>query len=173
MQEYNLITLFESYGIEIVFGGVVAAIASLIIRKRFNVSAKICLAISFVVAAAITAFCEYFLLGLEFSDSLSKAATSGSLAVILTSFTKKLAFIDGDDIKANLEKLLSSIVLSGELDKVVNEIIEKIKSDADFNETSLKEVLRENVDATVDEQTLDMVAKFVLKALGDKEEKNK
>ena len=173
MQEYNLITLFESYGIEIAFGGIVAAVASIFLRKKFNLSAKVCLAISFLVAAVITFVGEYFLLSLPAEESVSKAITGGSLAVVLTSFTKKLAFIDGDDIKANLEKLLSSIVLSGELDKVVNEIVEKIKSDSEFNKTSLKEVLRENVNATVDEQTLDMVAEFLLKSLSDKEEKDK
>ena len=170
MQEFNLISLIESYGVELAAGGIIACVATIILRNVFKTSAKVCLAVAFFIGAVITFLLEFFVIGLEINDSLSKALTSGSLAIVITSFTKKLAFMDKNDVKSNLEKLLSSIVLSDELDKVVDEIVEKIKKDTSFTEDSLKDVLRDNVDADIDENTLDLVAKFILKALSDKEQ---
>ena len=169
MQELNVISLIESYGIEIVAGGIIACAASILARNIFRLSAKTCLFIAFLGGAAITFAIEFFAVGLSADDSLGKSMTAGSIAIILTSFTKKLAFMDKNDVKSNLEKLLSSIVLSDELDKVVDEIIGRIKADTTFSEDSLKEVLRDNVDADIDEGTLDLVSKFILKALSDKD----
>lgn len=170
MQEFNIINLLESYGIEIVVAAVVACVAAIVARGFMKLSAKTCLIIAFAVGAVVAFALGMTVFKLSFNDSVSKGITAGALALVITSFTKKLAFMDKTDVKANLEKLLSSIVLSDELDKVVNEIIEKIKQDASFSEQSLKEVLKDNVDANIDDATLDLVAKFILKALGEKED---
>ena len=167
MQEFNIVSLIESYGIEIAAGGIIACALAITLRNVLKTSAKTCLIIAFLTGALITFLSEFFVFQLTASDSLSKALTAGSLAIVVTSFTKKLAFMDKNDVKSNLEKLLSSIVLSDELDKVVDEIVEKIKKDATFTEETLKDVLRDNVDADIDENTLDLVSKFILKALSD------
>ena len=168
MQEFNLISLLEGYGVEIVVGALVAAVAAMLMKKFANTSAKKCLLISFAVGAAITFLIEFFAIGMTAAESVGKGITSGALAIVLTSFTKKLAFLSKDDLKANLEKLLSSIVLSDALDEVVNEIIEKIKTDTTLSEDTVKEVLRENALSDIDESTLDVIAKFILKALEGK-----
>ena len=169
MQEINIISLIESYGVELVAGGLTACVAAIVMRNVFGLSAKICLVFAFGIGAAITFLTEYFAFQLAVGESLDKAVTAGAIAVVLTSFTKKLAFMDKEDVKSNIEKLLSSIVLSDELDKVVNEIVEKIRRDSSVNEDSVKEVIRSNVDADIDENTLDLVAKFILKALNGRE----
>ena len=170
MQELNVISLIENYGIELAAGGLIACVVSILARNIFKLSAKTCLLIAFLTGAAVTFSIEFFAVKLEVKECLAKALTAGSVAVILTSFTKKLAFMDKNDVKSNIEKLLSSIVLSDELDKVVDEIVEKIKTDTTFTKSSLKDVLRENVDADIDENTLDLVASFILKSL-DNEDK--
>ena len=167
MQEYNVISIFENYGVELVVAGLVACALAISVRKFVGVSAKVCLALAFLSGSVFAFFAEIAVFGLDVEQGLSKAVTAGAIAVVVTSFIKKLAFLDKKDVKANLEKLLSSIVLSDELDKVVGEIIDKIKSETSFDEQSLKEVLRENVNAKIDEDTLDLVAKFILRALGD------
>ncbi|MBP5177867.1 MAG: hypothetical protein ILP02_04730 [Clostridia bacterium] len=167
MQEINLISLIEDYGVELAAGGLIACAAAIIMRNALKISAKVCLLVAFAVGAAITFLLEFFVFALPAEDSVSKAISAGSLAVVITSFTKKIAFMDKNDVKSNLEKLLSSIVLSDELDKVVDEIVDRIKTDATFSEQKLKDVLRENVDADIDDDTLNMVSGFILKALSD------
>ena len=122
---------------------------------------------SFAIALTLTFFTETVMFSLSLSESAQKAVTSGALAIVLTSFIKKIAFMDKQDIKSGLEKLLSSIVLSDELDKVVNDIVEKLKSETNVDEQSVKDVLKENVKSDLDEATLDMVAKFIIKTLSD------
>ena len=168
MQEINIVSLIESYGIELAAGGMIACAAAILVRNVLKTSAKTCLIIAFLTGAMITFLLEFFAFKLPASVCLNKAMTSGSLAIVITSFTKKLAFMDKNDVKSNLEKLLSSIVLSDELDKVVDEIVEKVRKDTTFTEDTLKDVLRDNVDADIDENTLDLVSKFILKALSDK-----
>ena len=167
MQKLNVITLLEDLGVEIIIVAVIACAVSVVLRKFKNVSAKVCLFISFAIALTLTFFTETVIFSLSLSESALKAVTSGALAIVLTSFIKKIAFMDKQDIKSGLEKLLSSIVLSDELDKVVNDIVEKLKSETSVDEQSVKDVLKENVKSDLDEATLDMVAKFIIKALSD------
>ena len=167
MQQLNVITLLEDLGVEIIIVAVIACAASVVLRKFKNVSAKVCLFISFAIALTLTFFTETVMFSLSLSESAQKAVTSGALAIVLTSFIKKIAFMDKQDIKSGLEKLLSSIVLSDELDKVVNDIVEKLKSETNVDEQSVKDVLKENVKSDLDEATLDMVAKFIIKTLSD------
>lgn len=167
MQQLNVITLLEDLGVEIIIVAVIACAVSVVLRKFKNVSAKVCLFISFAIALTLTFFTETVIFSLSLSESAQKAVTSGALAIVLTSFIKKIAFMDKQDIKSGLEKLLSSIVLSDELDKVVNDIVEKLKSETSVDEQSVKDVLKENVKSNLDEATLDMVAKFIIKALSD------
>ena len=167
MQQLNVITLLEDLGVEIIIVAVIACAVSVVLRKFKNVSAKVCLFISFAIALTLTFFTETVMFSLSLSESAQKAVTSGALAIVLTSFIKKIAFMDKQDIKSGLEKLLSSIVLSDELDKVVNDIVEKLKSETSVDEQSVKDVLKENVKSDLDEATLDMVAKFIIKALSD------
>ena len=167
MQQLNVITLLEDLGVEIIIVAVIACAVSVVLRKFKNVSAKVCLFISFAIALILTFFTETVMFSLSLSESAQKAVTSGALAIVLTSFIKKIAFMDKQDIKSGLEKLLSSIVLSDELDKVVNDIVEKLKSETSVDEQSVKDVLKENVKSDLDEATLDMVAKFIIKALSD------
>ena len=160
-----MIRLIESYAVEIAAGGVIACVAAIAARKLFKVSAKAVLLASFVLGAAITFAIDMLLMRSGASVGVSNAMTAGALAIVLTSFTKKLAFMDKDDIRANLENLLSSIVLSDELDKVVGGIVEKIRSSSEVDENVVKQVLKDNMSVDVDENTLDLVAKFILKAL--------
>ena len=89
----------------------------------------------------------------------------------ITAFVKKTVFLEGSDLKIALEKLLSSIILSDNLDKVVEEILLKLSSsDKAVARAQLKEILRENT-SQLDEDKLDAVIDVIIDALHDEDTK--
>lgn len=96
---------------------------------------------------------------------IKNAVASGTLSVTITAFIKRFAFLESDDIKTSLQKLLSSIILSDKLDEVVDEIILKL-GDAETTLTGqeLKVILKENTTLNDDEK-LDAVVNIIIEAL--------
>ena len=84
---------------------------------------------------------------------------------------KKFAFTDKEELKSNIEKLLSSIVLSDELDKVVDEIIVKIL-DKGCGSDEIKSVILDNLSEDIDDESLDKVCAFIMSSI-EKHKQNK
>lgn len=165
MQEFNLISLLNSFSIEVVATAITAFLLSFLLKLAFKLDNKYCLFISFFSSLLICFFLELIFFGQDIASSIQKGLTAGAISILFTSFSKKLGLASRGDVKKGLEKLLSTIVLSEELDKVVDDIIEKIKADTELNEDSIKSVIKENLSGEVDEGNLELIAKFLLKAL--------
>ncbi len=168
MQEFNIITLLSSFSVEVVAVSVASFVVAFCLKLFFKIGNKYCLVISFLLSLCITFLLELFVFKLDLVTSMQRGITAGAISLVLTSFSKKIAFCSRKDVKRSLEKLLSTIVLSDEMDKVVDEIIEKIKSDTTFNEDSIKTVIKENLSGEIDDEKLELIAKFVLNALNIK-----
>ena len=165
MQEFNIITLLSSFSVEVVITAIVCFLFAFSLNIFCKLSNKYCLVISLFSSLIICSLIELCFFKLDFALSLQKGITAGAISLVLTSFSKKIAFCGKKDIKKNLEKLLSTIVLSDEMDKVVDEIIEKIKVDTTINEDSVKSVIKDNLSGEIDDEKLELIAKFVLNAL--------
>ncbi len=165
MQEFNILKILNELSIEIVIGAVVACILCLIIKIRFKISHKSLLVCSFFIGGAVTYLASFIILKNANSDCLQKAILSGAVAIVLTAFSKKFAFTDKDDLKQGIEKLLSSIVLSEELDRVVDSIIETIVNCNEIETTQIKQIIKENLNDEIDETDLDALSNFILTAL--------
>ncbi len=172
MQEFNILKILNEFSIEIVIGAVIACILSLIIKKYFSFSHKFLLLIAFAIGSALTFFISAVIIKNANFESLQQAIISGGVAIILTAFSKKFAFTDKDDLKQGIEKLLSSITLSGELDKVVDSIIEKIVTSNEVEKTQIKSILKDCLNDDIDEADLDALSNFILTSiLGKKQNK--
>lgn len=165
MQEFNLIALLNSFSVTVVATAIFAFMISLALKLLFKLDNKYCLIISFFSSLLICFFLELIFFEQGIATAVQKGITAGAVSILLTSFSKKIGLASREDVKKSLEKLLSTIVLSEELDKVVDDIIEKIKADTALNEDSIKSVIRENLSGQVDEESLALIARFVLNAL--------
>lgn len=166
MQEVNILNLIKNSNPEIVVAAALSCVLTLTISASHKFSSKTFFVISFVIGT-----CGCFILSLclnAFSVSvimIKNAVASGTLSVTITAFIKRFAFLESDDIKTSLQKLLSSIILSDKLDEVVDEIILKL-GDAETTLTGqeLKVILKENTTLNDDEK-LDAVVNIIIEAL--------
>ncbi len=173
MQEATVVALLKSTSADIVVSASVACLIGLLINKSHKFSAKVFFFISFTLGVL-----SFILLSLITEKTITPSAlkscvVAGSLAVTITAFVKKSAFLSTEDIKSSLEKLLSSIILSDNLDEVVEEIIQKIKkTDAPITKQELESLLKENT-ITADEDKLETVCRVIMEALdGDNKTDN-
>ena len=172
MQEFNVVSLITKFSADVVIGAVVACVCTFLLKSFFNRSTKFYMLLSFVFAMAITALINFFALKEEIVESLYGGITAGALAMILTVFIKKFAFSDDDDLKSDLEKLLSGIILSGNLEEVVDDIIKKITDSKAPERAEVKKILKDVLENDTDEKTLDALTDFICDVLniGDSEE---
>ena len=119
MQEFNIVRLLSDCSFDCIIGAGIACVIIFVFKRFLKASTKICLGLAFIIGAAATASISAFLLKESAEVAATKAVTAGGVAAGLTAFMKKFAFTDKEELKSNIEKLLSSIVLSDELDKVV------------------------------------------------------
>lgn len=161
MQEINVISLLSGYSADVIVGAVIACLSTLVLKLFFRKNTKFFMFVSFVSAAAITALISCFAIGSGIVESVSGGLTAGALAILLTAFIKRLAFTDDDELKKNLEKLLSTIILSDNLDEVVNEVIERLVNDKTVDKRAIKSLLGEVVESKTDEETLDNLTDFI------------
>ena len=171
MQEASIVALIKSSSAEIVVAAALACVITIIIKRSHKLSVKAFLITSFILGTAISFLLGLFLSASVTAESFKKALSADSLAVTITAFVKKTVFLEGSDLKIALEKLLSSIILSDNLDKVVEEILLKLSSsDKAVARAQLKEILRENT-SQLDEDKLDAVIDVIIDALHDEDTK--
>lgn len=166
MQEFNVISLLQKYSGEIVLSACLGCALAVLIKKCKNVSDKF-----FIVLSLFFGLCAYLVIGLFFLKEravllCANALTSGGISATISLFVKRTAMLSGNDLKKSLEKLLSSIVLSDELDKVVDDILQKLASYEGETREDLKNVLKENVNADLSDVDLENIVNFILKACG-------
>lgn len=172
MQEINIVSLLTKFSADVIVGAVIACACALLLKFFFKNSLKFYMLVSFVCALAATFLLNYFAMGREAVESLSGGITAGALAIILTAFIKKFAFTDAEELKKNLEKLLSTIVLSDNLDEVIDDLLKKITDDKAVKKTEIKAILKDCLEDGVDEATLNILTDFLCNALNVDEEKN-
>lgn len=165
MQEYNVVSLLTKFSGDVVIGAVVACVFAIAVKKISKTAAKILLAVAFVCAFAITCLLDYFVFSRSPSDCISGGMTAGALASVLTAFVRKTAFTDKETLKADIEKLLSSIILSDKLDGVVDGIIEKIKNSKAVEKEQIRALLKDCLDGGTDDITLDALTDLICGAL--------
>ena len=167
MQEATVVALLKSTSADVVVSASIACLISLLINKSHKFSLKVFFFISFLLGAL-----SYLGVTLITNPTLEPTflkgcVVAGSLAVTITAFVKKSVFLSTEDIKTSLEKLLSSIILSDNLDEVVEEIIAKIKkTDAPITKQELESLLKQNT-ITTDEDKLETVCRVIMDALDD------
>lgn len=171
MQEFSVVRLLADCSIDTLIGAVAACAAAILLKRLFKLSSKLCLACAFISAAIIASALSTLVLSEEASVAATKAVTSGGVAVALTAFLKKCVFSDKAELKANIEKLLSSIVLSDELDRVVDEIVSRIIDEGGGNE-EIKSVILDNLSGEADEESLDKACAFIAACI-EKQKENK
>ncbi len=166
MHEVNILNLIKNASAEIVVAAAISCVITLIYSSSHKLSSKKFFIISFIIG---TVGC--FLLSLctnGFSvtaQAIKNSISSGTLSVTVTAFIKRFAFISSDDVKASLQQLLSSIILSDKLDEVVDEIIEKLRSEtSEVTLSELKSIIKENT-SLCDDEKLDEVCRIVMEAL--------
>lgn len=166
MQEFNIFNLIKNASAEIAVSAAVSCVISLIYGSSHKLSSK-----KFFIISFLSGFAVCFTLSLcinNFSintDTLKNALSSGTLSVTITAFIKRFAFISGDDVKASLQQLLSSIILSDKLDEVIEEIIENLNDKSkEVTSVELKSILKANT-AINDDKKLDEVCAVIMEAL--------
>ncbi len=172
MREVNIISLLKETSAETLVAVILSCIISIFYKKSHKLSIKLFLLLSFVIGGACCCVLT-LIIGekVSFAEVLKSGVVAGALSVTVTVFVKKLAFVDGDDVKKSLEKLLSSIVISDNLDKIVDEIIEKLsKNDAVCTKETLKQVLLDNGFSS-DDEVLETVCLFIMNALNSQDDK--
>lgn len=171
MQEFNIVRLLSDCSFDCIIGAGIACVIIFVFKRFLKASTKICLGLAFIIGAAATASISAFLLKESAEVAATKAVTAGGVAAVLTAFMKKFAFTDKEELKSNIEKLLSSIVLSDELDKVVDEIIVKIL-DKGCGSDEIKSVILDNLSEDIDDESLDKVCAFIMSSI-EKHKQNK
>ena len=165
MQEATVVALLKSTSADVVISASVACLTMLLINKSHKFSSKIFFFLSFLFGALSFVLLSLLTQKELTAASIKSAVVAGSLAVTITAFVKKTAFLRTEDIKSSLEKLLSSIILSDNLDEVVEEIIQKLKkTDAPITKKQLEDLLKENT-ITADEDKLEAVCRVIMEAL--------
>lgn len=164
MQEFNVVRLLSDCSFDVLIGAFTASAVIFCLKRFLKASTKICLGLAFIIGATITAAISFFLIKESGEIAATKAVTAGGVSAVLTAFLKKFAFTDTAELKANIEKLLSSIVLSDELDKVVDEIIERILEKG-CDSSEIKSVILENLSEDVDDESLDKVCSFIMSSI--------
>ena len=174
MQEINVVSLLTKFSADVVVGAVVACVCALFLKMFFKNSFKFYMLVSFACALAVTFLLNFFALGREVVESLNGGITAGALSIILTVFIKKFAFTDDEELKKNLEKLLSTIVLSDNLDEVVDDLLKRITESKTVKKAEIKSVLKDCLEDGVDDPTLDILTDFLCNALniGEKKDEN-
>ena len=173
MQELNIVSLLTKFSADVVVGAVIACVCALILKIFFKNSTKVYMLCAFVCATAITAVVDYFALEREIVESISCGMTAGALAIILIAFIGKFAFSDEEELKKNLEKLLSGIILSENVEDVVNEVIERLLHDKTVDKTMIKEIIGDLMEDKTDEVTLNALTDLIYDLLRpDKEKKD-
>lgn len=162
MQEINIVGLLSKYSGEIVVSACIACALSFIFKKLLKLSNKIFIFLSFIIGVGVYLIIAVISLDGAIYLEIANAITCGGLSAIISLFVKKFAFMDNGDIKKELEKLLSSIVLSEQLDEVVDNILEKIASCKTATSDELKEILKENLSSIIDESDIENVVSFIL-----------
>lgn len=166
MQEINIVNLLSKASGEIVVCACIACAVSFIIKKFSKLSNKSFIILSFIIGA-----CIYFLVATILLDNalyidFANSATCGALSGAVSLFVKRFAFMDNQDIKKQLQDLLSSIVLSEQLDEIVDNILQKLAGEKSVTKDGLKEILRSNLNATISEEELENIISFILSCCG-------
>lgn len=166
MQEVNILSLIKNSSAEIVVAAAISCVITLSFSSSHKLSSKKFFIISFLIGTVACFFISLFVNGFTISTlALKNAISSGTLSVTVTAFIKRFAFLEADDIKTSLQKLLSSIILSDKLDEVVDEIILKLnEAEPNITEVELKSILKANT-ALCDDEKLDEVSKVIMSAL--------
>ena len=175
MDDINIFSLLQKFSGDVVAGAGVACVCAFLVKKFFHSATKALMGVAFVCAFALTFFIDYFTYDYILTEALSGGITAGALAITLTAFIKHLAFSDKKSLKDDIEKLLSSIIISDNLDSVVDDILTRIKENDAVTKTQIRTVLKECLDKEADEATLNALTDLVCDALGlyEKEEKKK
>lgn len=166
MQEVNILNLIKNSSAEIVVAAALSLTITLSLSSSHKFSSKKFFIISFIIGTSVCFILSLFLNGFKISTvAIKNAISSGTLSVTVTAFVKRFAFLEADDIKTSLEKLLSSIILSDKLDEVVDEIILKLnEAEPQLTEVELKSIIKGNT-SLCDDEKLDEVAKLIMSAL--------
>ena len=172
MQDIDIFSLLTKFSGDVIVGAAVACICAAVVKKFFHSATKALMGVAFVCAFALTFIIDYFAFSYALTEALSGGVTAGALAITLTAFIKHLAFSDQKELKNDIEKLLSSIILSDEIDAVVDDILTRVKENTAVSKNQIRSVLKECLDKNVDDTTLNALTDLVCDALGIfKEEK--
>lgn len=165
MQEVNIFSLIKNANAEIVIATTISCLITFLYNFSHKLSSKQFFVMSFIIGTCVCFLLSMFLYDFTFSLSLIKNAISaGTLSVTVFAFIKRFAFIDGNDVKSSLEKLLSSIILSDNLDQIVDEIINSLtQQEKDLTVDLVKDIFKENTDLSDDE--IEEVCQIVITAL--------
>lgn len=174
MQDFNVVSLLTKFSGDVIVGAVVACVCALIVKKFFHSATKFLMILSFVCAFVLTFVIDRFAFALDAAESASGGVTAGALALTLTAFLKRTAFSDDKALKNEIEKLLSSIILSGNIDGVIDDILKKIKDNPQIDKNMIRSLLKDCFEGETDEKTLDILTDIVVGALGiiDSDDKN-
>ena len=169
MQDINIFSLLTKFSGDVIVGAAVACNCAAVVRKFFHSATKSLMGVAFVCAFALTSLIDYFAYDYILTEALSGGITAGALAITLTAFIKHLAFSDEKSLKNDIERLLSSIILSDKLDAVVDDILTRIRENDAVDKNQIRSLLKECLEGDIDDNTLNALTDLVSDALGLKE----
>ena len=164
MQEFNVLGLLSKYSGEIIVCVAISCVISFVLKHYLKLSNKIFIILSLFIGFAVYLILSVFLLESSMLVRLTNAVTCGALSLTIAMCFKRFAFMDKSDIKSLLEKLLSSIVLSDELDNVVDEILQKMSAYGEQTKDCLREILKDNLNSNLTDEELETVIAFIISA---------
>lgn len=170
MQEMNIVNLLLKLSGEITVSALIACAVALFAKRKAKLAKKQFFALSFGLGVLAYVAFDLALLGSAMAKLVTNAITCGAVALTVSLFCQKVAFMQPSDIKTELEKLLSSIVLSGQLDEIVDDILFKLSSQNAIDKDSLKEVIKNNLSTAISTEELDAISDFIISICKDKTE---